>query len=1120
MKKNEIDCFSLIRKCRKIYLLKMKLLGILILAGAISVSANSYSRKTKLDIVVRNSSIKEILKEIENTSEFNSKKHNLKSFDALKIGLVAIPDEKRQVKGTIKDGQGLPMAGATIVVKGTTSGIVADVEGNFTMQVPVNAKTLIFSFVGMKTQEVAINGKTSINVVLEAETIGIDEVVTVGYVTQKREELTGAISVIKGVDLENRTADSPVNLLYGLAAGVAVNATTGIPGSTANVEIHGSSSWGSGGNEPLIVIDGVIREMSDFSAMNADDIAGITVLKDAASTSMYGIRGGSGVFLVTTKQGKSGDAKFEFTSSFSTERPTNVPGFLSSYEVANKTNLLNSMLGRDSTYVGWYTRDELAYFKNDNYNAVDDIWRNPINSKHNLAVSGGSGDTKYYMSASHATVDGAIMASYGKNTFLGKVSGKINQQLKFSLDVNSSWVESKAPYIWSAAGEPDVGSLYQSLVNNNGLSPMLINGLPTSTNGAILTGDGGYKQSKTQNYNSRLVLEYQVPWVEGLFLKGSFSYSNRYGYGRQWGQAPTVYYFVTAGEHGHIITNELDYTNPLGYARLDNKQLALNGGERYALSENRSHYIGQQTNASINYDKTLGKHNIHAFVGIEEAHNEQRFISGSVQGFVDPTNDNISSGNSTNDVNKRGVGGGVNGQYGVFSVISRLDYNYFQKYIFGFTMRADESYKFPKSSRIGYFPSASAGWNIAKESFFAPLTKYIQVVKLRASYGLTGTDNTDAWQWQNNYMLGGSPVLIGISKPEVLSPSFVPNTLITWEKNYNGNIGVDLSLPKNLVSLSVDYWHKKTTDILGTRLESVPITVGAILPAVNYGAGKGWGWDFHVEHNNKIANLVYSVGVNIMLKESEYLIKDQAATTRDYLNQIGHPMNSPTTGYICEGIIKTQADLDRIFKENGTSFTILNKVPGLGDLMYKDIRGQAGTTNPDLPDGKITADDKEILGYKGAVKKRYSINLRVAWKGLSLSAIADGVWGRWATPDMTRLSSSQWDDMWSPQNIDGSLPIPDGRLGSAVFTNANLQTSTFWLREFPFLRMKNIKLDYTIPKKKKKKSRFISGVTVFASVENPFYIYNPNHDYDPEMGRDSFSYPILIQISGGVKVTV
>lgn len=1086
MKKNEIDCFSLIRRCLKNYLLKTKLLGILIFFGAISVSAGSYSQKTKLDIDLKNSSIQ---------------------------------NEKKQVKGTIKDEQGLPLAGATIMVKGTTTGIVADMQGNFALQIPSDANTLVFSFIGMKTQEIAIAGKTSVNVILELDRIKFDEIVTVGYVTQKREELTGSISVIKGSDLENRTADSPVNLLYGLAAGVSVNATTGIPGSTANVEIHGSSSWGSGGNVPLIVIDGVIREMSDFSSMNADDIASITVLKDAASTAMYGIRGSGGVFLVTTKHGKSGEAKFEYTASFSTERPTNVPDFLSSYDIATRTNLFNKMLGRDSTNVNWYTRDELAYFKNDHYSAVDDIWKNPINSKHNLAVSGGSGDTKYYMSASHATVDGAIMASYGKNTFLGKVSGKISQQLKFSLDINSSWVESKAPYIWSAAGEPDMGSLYQSLINNNGLSPMLINGLPTSANGAILTGDGGYKQGKTQNYNQRLELEYQVPWVKGLFLKGSFSYSNRYGYGRQWGQAPTVYYFVTAGEHGHIFTNELDYTNPLGYKRLDAKQLSLNGGERYSLSENRSHYVGQQTNASVNYDKTFGNHNVHAFVGIEESHNEQRFLSGNVQGFVDPTNDNISSGNSTNDVNKRGTGGGVNGQYGVFSVISRLDYNYLQRYIFGFTLRSDASYKFPKNSRMGYFPSASAGWNIAKESFFAPLTSYIQVVKLRGSYGLTGTDNTDAWQWQNNYMLGTSPVLLGIAKPEVLSPSYVPNTAITWEKNYTGNIGLDISLPKNLISLSVDYWNKKTTDILGPRMESVPITVGAVLPDVNYGAGKAWGWDFHVEHNNKIGNLVYSAGVNIMLKESKYLIKDQAATTRDYLNQIGHPMNSPTTGYISEGLIKTQADLDRIFRENGAAFTILNKVPGLGDLMYKDIRGQAGTVNQDMPDGKITADDKQILGYKGAVKKRYSINLRVAWKGLSLSAIADGVWGRWSTPDMTRLSSAQWNDVWSPENLDGSMPIPDGRLGSAVFTNANLQTSTFWLREFPFLRMKNIKLDYSVPKKALQGSKFISGITVFTSVENPFYIYNPNHDYDPEMGRDSFSYPILIQISGGVKVT-
>ena len=494
-----------------------------------------------------------------------------------------------------------------------------------------------------------------------------------------------------------------------------------------------------------------------------------------------------------------------------------------------------------------------------------------------------------------------------------------------------------------------------------------------------------------------------------------------------------------------------------------------------------------------------------------------------VNGFVDPTNPNIDASIGVGDPLNRSVGGGVVYQKAISSFISRLDYNYNHKYIVGFTMRADASYKFPKNSRIGYFPSASVGWSISKESFFKPFAKYVNNLKLKASYGLTGSDNTAAWQWQSNYNLTANTVLLdGNVAGNKLTPGYVPNDLITWEKNYSKNIGLDLSAFNNLVSLSVDYWNRLTKDILDTRSASVPISTGAKLPAMNYGSGKSWGWDFHAEHSRRIGELNYTVGLNMALWGSKFLIKDQAASVRDFENQIGMPMSGVLWGYKDEGIIRTQADLDKIFADHGAAYTILGYLPHIGDLMLTDVRGVAGSATPDLPDGKITTDDKEILSYNGKPKVQYGINARVEWKELSVNIITDGVckYDVFISPmgNNTRL----WDDMWTPDNPDGTIPIINGAFAGAPKINnpGNGNVSSYWLRDFTYLRVKNISISYRIAEKFLNKSSFIKGVRIYASIENPFYIYNPNKDYEPSRGGTSnYTFPIMKTYAGGINVT-
>lgn len=1027
------------------------------------------------------------------------------------------------VKGNVTDqATGKPLVDASIQIKGSKAGTTTDANGNYSINVPEKG-ILIFSSVGYENVEMPVNGKTVINISLEVSTKGLSEVVVVGYGTQKKENITGAVGVIHSTSLTDRPTSSPANLLQGLSPGLTVSTQGSYPGASSNIKIRESSTW-QGGSDPLYVIDGFVRDATAFSQINPSDIDNISILKDAASAAIYGIRGGNGVILVTTKQGVAGKASISYNGSYTFNTREIIPRMMNAYEAFTFANNAYSQKNIPATDPSFYTPDELDYFKTHSYNWVDITWRNPWNTSHNLSVSGGSKAARYYISGNYLHQEGATSNSFDKYNFIAKLEGEVTKRISYNLIVNGEWGNGTRPFWAYDYGDFNLSNMYNRLIPVNPGRPAFINGLPVgnfdNTNTANLAkGNGGYTRPTNNSISPTFQLKYDIPGIEGLSAKGTFAYNTSNNYTKAWRNSPYIYYFKTAGEHNHIVTDELDSARSGGYKILDQAQTSGVGAPTQ-LEESYSQSSNYQLDLMLNYENSFGKHNISAFGGYEQSAFKGHFSNIWSNNFSNPNYQQINGG-SPNSTDWR-IQGDQNQPQGFASYLGRIDYNYASKYMLGVTFREDGSYVFPPDKRWGFFPSVSAGWNIAKEDFFSDYTKYLDFLKLRISYGITGTDNTAPWQWQQTYNFNASSgQYLGSSLPPSTSLGSTINPNITWERNCNYDIGLDFASPGRLISGTVDYWYKKTTNILGVRNASIPNTVGASLPAVNYGIAAAKGLELSLSHENHVGALFYRVSANWAVSSNEYLQVDQAASVRDYQNKLGRPIAGVIYGYVSEGIIRTQADIDKILAKNGSNYTIFGNKPQLGMLNYKDIRGPLGT---DGPDGKIDNNDQNPISLNGVPRINYGFNFTVGWKGINLSAIFSGlarydvmptdVYYRRPLPGNNNLSI--WKNAWTPENA-ATATMPSAIMNDWQGTSNAQVNSSFWLMNGAFLKLKSLIVDYSLPASILESSK-IKNIKVYFSGEN-LYEWNHTKDWDPELGGDFRTYPILKGFTFGLNAT-
>ncbi|HNX54017.1 MAG TPA: TonB-dependent receptor [Prolixibacteraceae bacterium] len=1115
----------------------MKLTAFLIILFTLQVTATVYSQNKKLSLNMQGNTIKEVLQQIEAQSEYRfiyeNEKVNLDTKVSIRVtdevvekilkqlfekdgvsysitenNLILINpsgqqtrnigkefngiQQQKSVSGKVTDSSGSSLPGVSVVVKGTTAGVITDMDGKYTLtKVPLNA-TLLFSFVGMKTQEVVVGNNQTINVILTEEAIGLDEVVAIGYGTQQKATVTGSVVSTKGDDLIKSKTPNVLNSLTGRLPGVIVNNRSGEPGrDDPTILIRGKSTTGS--SSPLILIDGI--ETSDFGRINPNDIESMSVLKDA-SAAIYGARAANGVILVTTKSGKKGTPSFNFDYNQGFSQPTRNPKMADSYTFAKVYNEIEIGEGRSAKY----SEAELEKYrigKEVGYTTTDwyDVMTKSLTPQHlaNMSVAGGTESLDYYISLGQLSQDGNF--NYGttnleRYNFRSKINVKLNEYIKAGLDVSGRYDDKHYP------GNPDARGIYSHIflyrpdwtlfwpgtdyLRPNRDSESLVN---------WVSDNSGWQKNKYKALESKLHFDIIIPWVKGLSVSGSATYESGYNYIKQFAIPDYVYYYNS--------TTNLYTKGRSGY-----------GSNLASLNENFNQSSKLTINSQINYTKTIGSHKIDLMAGYEQMKYDYNYFSAYRTDFPSSALPQLFAGSS--DKNKQGNSGSASSTSRQ-NYFGRATYDYRGKYLAQLIFRYDGSPNFPENKRWGLFPGISLGWRLSEESFMKQFS-FLQNLKIRGSYGELGNDAVSAFQYltsyayNNNYVLGNTDV-IGLVQSGVANPN------ITWEVAKSTNIGFDATLWNGGLSIEFDAFKTRRSNILTKRTAVIPDYTGLVLPDENVGIVENKGFELQLTHQKKVnSDLRYSISGNMSFARNKVIYADEAPASESYQLATGRPIGAELF-YDAIGIFKDQAQVDATPHLAGAK---------PGDIIYRDVNGDKQLNSRDMVRINQTPTPEIVYSFIGSVSFK-DFDLSVVFQGQeNASTYVKGGSGVTDTnPYFSVMSYNlgnflQWraDNRWSPDHTVATQPR-----GSIDNFNNNTLQSTHWLLDAGFLRLKNLELGYNLPSGlchkigMKKLRTYVSGNNLAI-----IYDHMKKIGFDPETS-DFWYYPQQRTFNVGVNLT-
>lgn len=1000
----------------------------------------------------------------------------------LVIDIPPAPPPPVDITGRISNDKGEPLQGVSVKLKGTDIGTTSGVDGGFTIRTPEARGTLVFSYVGYEIKEIAINNRTNIIVALALLDNSLDEVVFIGYGQQKKVNVTGSVAEMRSKDIENRPVTQLSQLFAGQLTGISATQASGEPGADqADILVRGRGTFSSAGIQPLVLIDGL---PSSLNNIDPNSVESVSILKDAASAAIYGARAANGVILVTTKRGKKGRTNVQYNGYAGWVKPGTFPDYVSTAQYAEMYNeaLVNG--GSQPLYspadIEKFTDDPV--FSTVNHPKQLFTSGNGLQHSHNVSVSGGNDQTTYFASMVYLKQNGIIRRNdYDRFTFTLNLDQKIANKLK--LGVNLVAITGKSDEPITTAG---VFAATANVAESVRFLYQMANLLPPVFPGKYPNGDYGYDGS----FNAPLAAldsksngtERQYNVVGSLNLEYAISPEFKLS-----GRLGTVF------NQGHIRSFNATFRYTDAYF----------AGPAW-LRETFSNETDITLQALAEYTKSFGKHSLYALAGYAQEANIITLNTMSRNGFPSNNTTVINAGSTATMQNT-----GTQNEWGLRSYFGRIQYSFDDRYLLETNLRYDGSSRFSKSRQYGFFPSFSGAWKIANEKFFK--VGWVNDLKLRASWGNLGNQNIGNYSFQNILALGQDYVFGNGIQPGAALLNLA-NQAISWETTRIIDIGADISLLNRKLTLEVDYFNKKTTDIL----YNVPVStvLGFTPPVLNAGAVLNKGWEFRLVYRNNIGSFNYSISPNFSSVQTEILeLPTKAAriitlNASDYntVMQRGIGMNA-FYGYIADGLFVDQADVDK----SPTQPTAAKP----GDIKFRDISGPDG-----VPDGKVDPTyDRTVLGSYFP-KYTFGADLSMSYKNFDFSVLFQGVAGvegilsRWrAMPfnDGVGAIPSWMADRWTTDNPNPNAAQP------RLLTNFRDVSNSFWVRDASYLRMKFLQVGYTIPPGTLAKFG-MNRLRLYFSATNLFTIsgYYKGYDPDQRLSTDSRYYPVGSTFTFGI----
>jgi TonB-linked SusC/RagA family outer membrane protein len=947
--------------------------------------------------------------------------------------------QQKLLSGIVTDKNGAPLPGVNVSVTGTTLGAITDMEGKYNVTVPQDAKSLTFSFIGMEQQQITIGTQTQINVIMIESAVGLEEVVVIGYGTQKKVDLTGSVESIRGTQIARQPVAQASQALVGLSPGLTAIQSSGQPGrDNSTLRIRGTGSIGAS-NDPLILIDGVA---GDLNSINQGDIEDISVLKDAAAAAIYGSRASNGVILVTTKRAKSSKLTLNYSNYLGWQQPTTLPKFLKALDFLKYSGATQAAI---DAYAAGMASSPDKYPDTDWVNEL--FTESGFQQYHNLSIGGGNENIKSLASVSFVD-QGANIVNFNYKRYNGRLNTDLKLSEKFDvnfdLSFNRSLTESPALGLTYVTREcfrdpPTTSAIHSDGTWGDGWQ---------GQNGVAESHAGGLS-SQTANYFRGALRVIYSPIRD---LKISASYTPEYN-------------------DGYNSTFTKQYQTIIDW---DAKTTRLYPS-RNGLSQSEGRSFTHNFNALANYNKVVNSHNIGVLLGYEVIKYQYESFSASRQDFILQDFEVLNAGSAATSLNS-----GYATQWGLLSYFGRLNYSFRDRYLFEANLRSDASSRFAPGNRVSVFPSFSAGWRISEESFMGNVDM-ISNLKLRASWGQLGNQQVGSdFPYASSIVIGSSNFLFNNAINTGARQSVLANSEIQWETTETTNFGVDIGFLEERLTMTAEYYIRKTKDILLPL--PIPLVMGLSPSIQNAGDVENKGYDLSLGWQDTSGDFTYHTRFNF--SDVRNVVTNLSGVgpiiSGNSITEVGSPIGS-IYGFESAGIFQDQGSITSAPAQFGTL------IPG--NIQYVD-QPTVDTNNdgiPDAGDGKINSDDRVIIGDPFP-RMSFGLFLGAEYKGFDLSVDIQGVGKKdvllhddavWALFNAGKIQEWHVSECWSTENTGAKYPI----IKATSAGSNDAQIASTWVFDGSYLRVRNIHFGYTFPQALLKKI-FVQSLRVYCSAQN------------------------------------